>query len=210
MLIPYFCTASRDGKVRPDYETIVRSFARKLAWNPNFTVAQPAKTLFSTSNHGTNEELPVTKWETLLKNLIAGLPKQSVAIFFVDALDECISENDYGQLLKYMGEIMQESPNVRLLCSSREHVPVPRLLGRVPQSDVKVLAESTKIDVEALIKGEIARRRPKCYMEGESVFCTFLLGPFVAICRLTRTDNPKKRSLLARLEDSLISNANGM
>lgn len=176
-IIPYFCTASKDGLKRPNYETIIRSLAQKLSWKPDYTVAQLALTMHNDFTTGTQPLVPRPRWEKLLEDLISEIPKESVVVFLVDALDECSSEDDYGKFLEFMSKMVQKFANIQILLSSRQHINVQRYYKESLLYDVEVLPERTEPDMERHIAGEIQRRRPKEYNDRESVFCKFALHP---------------------------------
>lgn len=52
-------------------------------------------------------------------------------MFTIDALDECDSTGapeDAEKLLDFMKELVEDFKNVRIICSSREHVPVQKYI----------------------------------------------------------------------------------
>jgi hypothetical protein len=150
---------------------IVRSLAQKLSWQPDFTVAKPARHQYNISARGLKEELATSKWEELMKSLLGGIPRESFVIFVIDGLDQC-ADSAYADLLTFMAEVLAAAKNVCFLCSSRQHVPVKRLLGEIPIYEVNIRDE-TKEDMETFIKKEIASRKPDTFKEGDSVFCMF-------------------------------------
>lgn len=80
-----------------------------------------------------------------------------------------------------MADIVQEPANIKILLSSRQHVNVERYFEGSEKSllyIVEVLPERTEPDIVRLIEGEIQRRRPKEYKDGESIFCKFALHPY--------------------------------
>jgi hypothetical protein len=163
-----------------EFETIVRSFTRKLALTPAFTIAPLAQAQYNTTEGLRStvsaladwEQAGVDKWTKLLQGLIDDIPKQSAVIFLVDALEQCSPETP-GRLLKFMAARMKASPNVQLVCSSQQHMQVGRWLDNDLFYAPELQPDMTRPDMEGLIKAVINARRPEHYREGESVFCKF-------------------------------------
>lgn len=161
-----------------DFETIIRSLAKKLSWTSEFTVASPAQTLYDDCNElKSNNSVPAEgkllgtrQWTKLLGDLINDISKDSVIVSLVDALDECSNDNS-GQLLMFMAERMKASLNVQFLCSSRQHVRVGKWLEESLLYDLEVGSAMTRTEMKRLVRAEIESRRPKEYKTGESVFC---------------------------------------
>jgi hypothetical protein len=176
-IVPYFCSASSNGLERPDYQTIIRSLAQKLSWNPDYTVAQSAHDVWDECFQGNQSPSEPGRWQELLDTLISEIPEESVVVFLVDALDECANTEAIGDLLRFMNGALQKSTNIHVLFSSRQHVSVTRYLGDSLLYDIDLVPETTTADMTRFIQGEIDRRRPTEFKEGESIFCKFVSHP---------------------------------
>ncbi|PMD15105.1 hypothetical protein NA56DRAFT_357310 [Hyaloscypha hepaticicola] len=152
-VVPYFCTALTGESKRADYQTIIRALSRKISLLPDFTLAQRAEALHSQNNRGLQELVGILAWEEFLRGLLRDDKGTTDFVFVIDALDECDSSEepvDSEKLLDFMRGLMGEFPNVQMLCSSRQHVPVQKYFGDEILYKVGALA--------APAEGEIIKR----------------------------------------------------
>ena len=170
-IVPYFCDASRTGSTRPDYETIVRALVRHLSLLPDFTLAKPAQVRYSRANstRRPDDDLDISEWEDLFKELVDVGADGCQFIFIVDALDECLDPPQAERFLNFMSnEVMRSYSNVYLLCSSHQQVRVGNYFCKECRHDVEVTPAATADDMQTFIDGELERRKET---SRDSVFC---------------------------------------
>lgn len=183
-VIPYFCTArsgeskrtddktiSSDESERADYYSIIiRALARKIALMPDFTLARRAKKLHGKHTRGLQEPVDIGLWEEFLRDLLRDDEGFSDFVIAIDALDECDSleePSDSEKLLKFMNGLMHEFPNIQILCSSRQQVPVKEYISDAMLYPVDALSAPND-EIQNFIRSEIDGRRNK---QQGSVFC---------------------------------------
>ena len=174
-IVPYFCDANRTGSTRPDYETIIRALVRHLSLLPDFTLAKPAQARYSRANstRGPDDDLDISEWEDLFKELVDAGADEYQFIFIVDALDECLDLPQAERLLKFMSnEVERSYPNVYLLCSSHQQVRVGNFFSTDCRHDVEVTHEATAHDMENFVAGELASREET---SRDSIFCKWTM-----------------------------------
>ena len=170
-VIPYFCTARSDESKRADYYSIIiRALARKVSLMPDFTLAQRAEAFHSQHTRGLQEGVNILLWEEFLRDLLRDVKGVSDFVFVIDALDECDMVEEpvnSEKLLDFMRGLIQEFPNIQVLCSSRKHVPVGKYISNGLLYPVDALSAPYN-EIESFIRSEIDSRREK---QHGSVFC---------------------------------------
>ena len=183
-VIPYFCNARSGESKRADDETlssdesegagyysiVVRALAQKISLMPDFTLAQPAKNFYGTHTRGIQKPIDIELWEEFLRDLLKDDGEASDFVFIIDALDECDPVEDpvnSEKLLDFMSELMQKFPNIQILCSSRQHVPVKKYFSDEVLYPVDALS-APDVEIQNFIRSEIDNRRNK---QQGSVFC---------------------------------------
>lgn len=183
-VIPYFCTARSgkskhaDDKTIPSdeseragyYSIVIRALAQKLSLMPDFTLAQPANKFHGIHTRGRQEPIDIKLWEDFLRDLLKDDEGVSDFVFVIDALDECDSLEepvDSEKLLDFMKELMQDFPNIQIICSSRLHVPVEKYIPEKMYYSVDALSAPNN-EIQNFIRSEIDSRRNK---QQGSVFC---------------------------------------
>ena len=170
-VIPYFCTARSDESERADYySTIIRAFARKVSLMPDFTLAQRAKKFHGKHTRGLQKPVDIGLWEEFLRDLLRDDEGVSDFVFVIDALDECDPVEDpvnSEKLLDFMRELMQKFPNIQILCSSRQHVPVRKYISEKMYYPVDSLSAPND-EIQYFIRDKIESRRNE---QQGSVFC---------------------------------------
>ena len=175
-IVPYFCNASKIGTKRADCETIIRAMIRRMALQPDGTLAQAANDLYLQQHSSAAHDGELTleeHWYPLFEELLASAGNGCHWIFLVDALDECDEPTDWEKLLKFMNDIIQSCPNVSFICSSHSQVSVDRFFQNEAQGSSIVAIEDlnegrNSAALSAYINGEIERRKADA---GESIFC---------------------------------------
>ena len=183
-VIPYFCTARSGKSKRADdrtvpsdelehvdyYSIIIRALARKISLMPDSTLAQRAKKFHDKHIRGLQKPVDIELWEEFLRDLLRDDEGASDFVFVIDALDECDSLEepvDSEKLLDFIRELMQKFPNIQILCSSRQHVPIKDYFSDEVLYPVDAL--SAPIDeIQAFIRNEIESRKDE---QQGSVFC---------------------------------------
>lgn len=169
-MIPYFCTALSGESKRADYSTIIRALAQKISLMPDFTLAQQAEAFYSQHTRGFQETVEIPLWEDFLRKLLSADNRVSDFVLVIDALDECDSREepeDSGKLLDFLRDLMLKFPNVHILCSSRQHVPVKKYFSDEVLYAVDALS-APSFEMRNFIRDEIDSRRDK---QQGSVFC---------------------------------------
>ncbi|KAI9888557.1 MAG: hypothetical protein M1814_006827 [Vezdaea aestivalis] len=196
-VVPYFCNGSEIGTKRADWETILRAMIRRMALQPDGTLAEAANKVYL--KHGSaasDEDLTVKEhWDPLFNKLLTSAGNGCYFVFLVDALDECDKTKDWEDLLKFMKQIIESYSNVSFICSSHSHVEVDKFFQDKAQESSIVVIEDVDSGrnskaLEAYINGEIQRREPDA---GKSVFY-----------------NPDFKGLKDELRDTLLCNARGV
>ena len=137
---------------------------------PDFTLAQRAKKFHGEHTRGLQKPVNIELWKELLRDLLRDDEGVSDFVFVIDALDECDPvENPVNseRLLDFMRELMQEFPNIQILCSSRQHVPVRKYILEEVYYPVDSLSAPND-EIQDFIGSEIDSRRNK---QQDSVFC---------------------------------------
>jgi hypothetical protein len=166
-VVPYFCYASGSSQ-RADCETIIRALIWHLSLLPDATLAPQMGTEYNLAQNRKSLSLSVRSWKNLFLSLI-GSRECDRLVFVVDALDECLTNADGDEFLRFMAnEVMTRFPNVYLLVSSQKHVPVEEVFPASVLYKIEVNSTATKNDMINFIDGEIERRR--VYSTG-SIFC---------------------------------------
>jgi hypothetical protein len=168
-VIPYFCTALTGEPKRADYQIIIRALSRKISLLPDFTLAQQAKVLHSQNKRGLQESVDISTWENFLRDLLRDDKGATDFVFVIDALDECDSSDvpeDSEKLLDFMSGLMRKFPNVQMLCSSRQHVPVQKYFGDKILYKVDALAAPAE-EIQNFIRDEIENLKS----QKDSIFC---------------------------------------
>jgi hypothetical protein len=153
-ILSYFFPVRTGADSAPSFKTIVRSLAQKLAFKPDFSVAQPAQELYNKAKGGLQEPRSLGEWKQLLKDL---LRESGKVVILVDGLDESKSREDETLFLDQMQNILAEFPEVHVLCSSRQHVR----FGEYFKNDmytVTVTPDVTSKDITKFINDEIVHR----------------------------------------------------
>ncbi|KAI0514661.1 hypothetical protein F5B22DRAFT_610279 [Xylaria bambusicola] len=121
--VPYYCYASgiSQESTGPTHETIIRALCRRLAWNSDGSVADPAKDLFQNRNHVDTSFTVLSTWEPLLKTLIASSKVKIVLV--LDALDEC---KECDTFLRFIEGLSMPPNGPYFIISSRPHVEVKK------------------------------------------------------------------------------------
>lgn len=170
-VIPYFCTARSDESKRADYySTIIRALARKIFLRPDFTLAQRAKKLHGKHTRGLQKPVDIKLWEEFLHDLLRDDEGVSDFVFVIDALDECdfVEDPEHSEkLLDFMRELMHKFPNIQILCSSRQHVPVKKYFSDEVLYPVDALSAPDD-EIQNFIRSEIDYRKNK---QQDSIFC---------------------------------------
>ena len=175
-IVPYFCNASKIDTKRADCETIIRAMVRRMALQPDGTLAKAANDFYvrEHSSEANDGDLTLKEhWSPLFEELLTSAGSAYHFVFLVDALDECDKPTDWEKLLKFMNGIIQSHANVSFICSSHSHVRVDKIFqnGAHDSSIVVIEDVNAQRNSEALtayIDGEIQRRRADA---GESIFC---------------------------------------
>ncbi|GAW10750.1 hypothetical protein ANO14919_000850 [Xylariales sp. No.14919] len=156
-LVPYYCYASGTSKESkaPKYETIIRALCRRLAWNSDESIANPARD-FDNNTKGDNDASFTVKstWEPLLKNLVTS--SKDTIIFVIDALDECESMEQYNMFLEFLGGFPHTPKGPYFLISSRPHVEVGDYFKSFVQFDAA--HQKAKEDMKKFITDQIESR----------------------------------------------------
>ena len=170
-VIPYFCTARSDDSERVDYySTIIRALARKISLMPDFTLARRAIKFHGKHTRGLQKPVDIGLWKEFLRDLLRDDDGVSDFVFLIDALDECDPVEEpvnSEKLLEFMQDLMQEFPNIQILCSSRQHVPVGKYISSGLLCPVDALS-APNTEIQNFIRSEIDSRRRK---QHGSVFC---------------------------------------
>ena len=174
-IVPYFCDASKIGTKLADCETIIRAMIRRMALQPDGTLAEAAKDLHTVQQSSAANDGDLTlkdHWVPLLRKLISAGSGYHF-VFLVDALDECDKPTDWEKLLRFMNGIIQSYPNVSFICSSHAHVRVDTFFRNEAQDSSIVAIEDVNARrnskaISAYINGEIQRREADA---GGSIFC---------------------------------------
>ena len=178
-IVPYFCDAAKPGTKRADCETIVRAMIRRLALQPDLTLAKAANDFYtlqqSSAAHDGEFELD-EHWDPLFRALFTSAGSECRFVFLVDALDECEKPAEWEKLLKFMSGILQSYANVSFICSSHSHVRVDKFFNKhSPDFNIVAIedvnATSTNEPLRSYINGEIQRRQADA---GDSIFCRSL------------------------------------
>ena len=173
-IVPYFCNAFQTGTKRADCETIIRAMIRRMALEPNGTLAKAVNVFYQgqQSSKANDGDLQLAKhWRPLFEDLLSRSGCHNV--FLVDALDECEKPTDWEQLLKFMKDIIESYPNVSLIFSSHSHVRIDKFFQDAGQDSSIVAIEDVKAErtseaLHAYVDGEIERRKADA---GDSAFC---------------------------------------
>jgi hypothetical protein len=91
-------------------------------------------------------------------------------VFVIDALDKCdLSEEpeDLGKLLNFMNRLIEDFPNVQMLCSSQLHVPIQKYFSDEILYKVCTL-ETPAEEIQHFICNEIENQRKQ---QRDSIFC---------------------------------------
>ena len=165
--MPYYCYSSGTGQDSkgPTHETIVRALCRRLAWNGDGTVAEPARRLFNRQRDADASFSIASTWEPLFKDLIAS--NNATIIFTIDALDECDSMGQYNRLLRFLGGLPKGPKGPYFLISSRPHVQVGDYFDSPIQFDV--VTENANCDMRKFITNEINSKNNRTWEK--SIFC---------------------------------------
>ena len=170
-VIPYFCTARSDDSERADYYSIIiRALARKISLMPDLTLVQRAITFYGKHTRGLQKSVDIGLWEEFLQDLLKDDKGVSDFVFLIDALDECDPVEEpvnSEKLLEFMRDLMQEFPNIQILCSSRQHVPVGKYIPDALFYPVDALSAPNN-EIQSFIRSEIDSRSKK---QHGSVFC---------------------------------------
>ena len=168
-IVTYYCDGRAGDNTRPTYEIVIRAIIQKLSFRPDLSLDPIAQLRYNTARLPMAGSLSIQDWEQLLDDILAGSPPSLGIIILVDALDECSKREDHEKFLDFMGNILSKYRQVRLLCTSRQHVRVQRYLERTGLHVVSVMPAATAADVAQFINIEIVDRRAK--IGDESVFC---------------------------------------
>ncbi len=117
-VIPYFCDTSK----RANYETIIRSIARKLSLLPDFTIAQAALKFYNKKKTGRTSTIYIKEYEDLVRSLLGERSKSHNIALVIDALNECDPSQDAERLCAFINEIVSNHPEVQVLFSSHEQL----------------------------------------------------------------------------------------
>ncbi|KAI1451725.1 hypothetical protein F4805DRAFT_74695 [Annulohypoxylon moriforme] len=166
-VVRYFCDA-KDLKKRPQGKTIIRSLASRLSLQPDFSLSKTADSKYNELNSSGNrdQDMDMNDWINLFHELLNECPGRFNYVFVIDALDEC-EEQSVGNFLDFMRSIIKKFPNVYLLCSSHQQIPVYRYFDETILHELEVTRESTYEDMELFISGELENRKQSCE---ESIF----------------------------------------
>lgn len=180
-IVPYFCNGAAIGTKRADCDTIVRAMIRRMAIQPDRTLADAANSFYTehTSSSSYDGELKLEKhWEPLFRKLLKKAGNNCRFVFLIDALNECSEPKEWEKFLKFMNRILKAHTNVSLICSSHVHVDVRRRFRPEDHGGhdvVKVEYATPQKTAEAMrsfIDGELTRRNKFAL---ESIFCMFSL-----------------------------------
>jgi hypothetical protein len=154
-----------------------------LALLPDFTLAQQASKFHSSYNkNGTEKQPEDDKTEEFIHSSLKDQRGTTDFVFLIDALDELddptidpVSE----KLLKLLSRLLTDSPNLRVVCSSKAHVPVTSFINKDFVMLIDVLAIAPSREIELFITKEIDVRREADHEqkansgndEGGSIFC---------------------------------------
>ena len=183
--------ASQTGTERPTYDTVIRRLVSRLSRLPDFTLAEPAQQRYSKLKRGKRfDNGSDPDWWTLrFEELIAGTTDRCQFVFLIDALDECseiATEEQHPaavKFLKFMRKVMSMVPNISLLCSSHQHVPMFDYFGPDDQSHgkdmlqlIEVTPTTTLEQMKNFVTVELERRMEQEKEKVEykqSVFCKY-------------------------------------
>jgi hypothetical protein len=145
---------------------------RKLSLLPDFTIAESAASFHARATRGLQEQPTIEDWEGLIRDLLKEDGSSSNFVFLIDALDECEPHNDNERLLQFFCDLLKRYPNIRVLCSSRNHVPVQKYFDEEILDELDLISSSPADEIERFICSEIRWREKKLgNRRAESVFC---------------------------------------
>lgn len=207
MFVHYYCSGSGADK-GPSYETLLRTLCRRLAWNSDGTLAEPALRLYKSSESIPDAQLTVrSTWEPLFHELIASHLKTCSLVFVLDALDECQSIGDYEELLEFLRKLPREPKGPYFLVSSRLNVPVVNYFKDHVQA-FGVVQHQTEEDMKSFIGAQIALKK-KTAKEENSIFCECINKEKLQL-QMTKREAVKAPALLKKLKSALLEHAGGM
>lgn len=163
-VIPYFCDTSK----RANYETIIRSIARKLSLLPDFTIAQAALKFYNKKKPGLTSTIYIKEYEDLVRSLLSERSESHNIALLIDALNECDPSRDAERLCAFISDIVSKHPQVRVLFSSHEHLSGSEELKEHLEK-MEVVATAPRNELEYFIKTEIKVRQAKLKGSG-SIF----------------------------------------
>lgn len=215
-VVQYFCDATNPTKSRPTIETIVRSLACRLSLQSDLSLSTVADSYYNkyTSSRSKDKAMDSNDWLGLFHELleegskpVEGLEQQKF-VFLIDALDECEGTQAH-RFLDLMRKVMEDRPNVYLLCSSHQQVSVGRYFNKEILKVLHVRKALTKYDMRAFISGELESRKASCK---DSIFCKPLSSQLHEHSKLINLiiDQSGYENLLGRLQLTLIRYACGM
>lgn len=207
MFVHYYCSGSGVDK-GPSYETVLRALCRRLAWNSDGTLAEPANHLYESSRSIPDVQLTVKgTWELLLQQLIDSRLDVCTVVFVFDALDECETGGDYTDLLQFLHKLPRKSKGPYFLVSSRPHVQVEKYFNSCVQV-FDVVQPQTSIDMEFFIEAQLALRRDSV-RGGKSIFCEYINKKMLCF-QPAECETVKDPALLEKLKSALLEHAGGM
>lgn len=126
-IVPYFSNGAAIGTKRADCDSIVRAMIRRVALQPDRTLADAANSFYTenTSSSSYDGDLKLEKhWELSFNKLLEKAGGSCRFVFLINALDECSEPKEWEKFLKFMNRILKAHTNVSLICSSHVHMDV--------------------------------------------------------------------------------------
>lgn len=179
-VIHHYCVSKAPGFASASTTVgIIRNLCAQLARSKTTGVRAEVLSFYESecdAGKKDSSNVPYSRWQRLFTTLVD--TNQDRVLVALDALDEC--ENaEIDDLLTFLAEIMVDRPNLSLVCSSRESVPLQEyFLERV--EIVQCSPQATRIDMSHFVDTRLAalQRRPATK---RSIFCESVLRTYTSL-----------------------------